>query len=430
MLCVIRTSNGNASGLRRLHVLHLTLVFPPDGVSTATIQGGLARELVKDGFRFTVVTTTPHYNRDPSAEQAQQLHPTFFGLVYRSSYFGATVFHIRVRTRGTRILRRAIDYAFFHAISLVIALTRRDRFDVILAASPPLTIGVAAAIVSGIRRVPFVYNVQEIYPDVAIDLGVLRNPFLIRVARWIETFVYRRARVMTTISERFATRIKAKGIPAAKVKVIPNFANTDEVVPGPKKNAFAVRHGLTDKFVALYAGNIGLTQDFETILAASEDLPPDIVFLVVGGGARAAWLREEVRKRNSPSMQVLPYQDSGDLQDLYALSSIGLVTLQKNADRGTFPSKVYTIMSSGRPCVVISDLGSDAAELVASVGCGLAVSPGDHRALRKAVMDLHDDAAKADAMGQRGREFVVGTHSPRAVAIAYAALLRSISGRT
>lgn len=388
------------------------------------------RELAKDGFRFTVITTTPHYNRDPTSEQAQLLRPVFFGLVYKSEYFGAVVFHVRVRTRGSRILRRAIDYAFFHAVSLCIALTRKDHFDVILAASPPLTIGIAAAIVSGIRGVPFVYNVQEMYPDIAIDLGVLRNPSLIRVARWIEGFAYRRARVLVTISERFRARIVAKGIDPAKVDVIPNFANTDEIVPAERQNAFAARYGLTDKFVALYAGNIGLAQDFETILAASDGMPTGIVFLIVGGGARAAWLESEVRKRNSPSVRMLPYQDSRDLQDLYALSGVGLVTLQKGADRGTFPSKVYTIMSSGRPCVVISDLESDAAQLVTSVGCGLGVSPGDHEGLRKAIVDLRDDHARADAMGSRGRDFVVATHSPRAVASAYASLLRRVVART
>jgi colanic acid biosynthesis glycosyl transferase WcaI len=408
----------------------MTLVFPPDGVSTATILGGLARELAKDGFRFTVITTTPHYNRDSTAEQAQELRPIFFGLVYRSDYFGAAVFHVRVRTRGSRIFRRAIDYAFFHVVSLGIALTRRDHYDLILAASPPLTIGIAAAIVSGVRRVPFVYNVQEIYPDIAIDLGLLRNPLLIRVAQWIESFAYRRARVLVTISERFRTRIVAKGIASAKVEVIPNFANTDEIVPGQRRNAFAARHALTDKFVILYAGNIGLAQDFETILAASESVPPDIVFLIVGGGARAGWLEDEVRKRNSPSLRMLPYQDSSDLRDLYALSGIGLVTLQEEADHGTFPSKVYTIMSSGRPCVVISDLESDAADLVTSVGCGVTVASGDHEGLVQAVIDLRDNPEKANAMGNRGRDFVVSRHSPRAVARAYAALLRMVAGRT
>ena len=404
-------------------------MFPPDGVSTATILGGLTRELAKDGFRFTVITTTPHYNRDPTAEQAQVLHPIFFGLVYRSDYFGATVFHVRVRTRGSRIFRRAIDYAFFHAVSLCIAVTRRDHYDVILAASPPLTIGIAAAMVSRIRRVPFVYNVQEIYPDIAVDLGLLRNPFLIRVAQWMERFAYRRARVLVTISERFRARIVAKGIALDKVEVIPNFANTDEIVPAQRQNAFAARHGLTDKFVALYAGNIGLAQDFETILAASDGVPADVVFLIVGGGARAAWLEDEVRKRNSPSLRMLPYQDSSDLRDLYALSSVGLVTLQKDADRGTFPSKVYTIMSSGRPCIVISGLGSDAAELVTSVGCGVSVAPGDAEGLTKAVMDLRANSSEANEMGKRGREFVVSTHSPRAVADAYASLLRRVAGR-
>lgn len=408
----------------------MTLVFPPDGVSTAALQGGLVRELGKDGFRFTVITTTPHYNRDPSAESTQRLRPIFFGLIYRSDYFGAAVFHVRVRSRGSRILRRAIDYAFFHTISLCIALTRRDHFDLILAPSPPLTIGIAAAIVSGIRRIPFVYNVQEIYPDIAIDLGVLRNPLLIRAAQWVEAFVYQRARVLATISERFRARIIAKGIASDKVVVIPNFANTDEIVPGQRHNAFAVRHGLTDKFVVLYAGNIGLTQDFETIVAASETVPPDVVFLIVGGGARAAWLADEVRKRNSPSLRILPYQDSSDLQNLYALSSVGLVTLQDDAHRGTFPSKVYTILSSGRPCVVISNLDSDATDLVTSVGCGLGISPGDHLGLQKAIIDLRDNPAKADAMGRRGRDFVIATHSPRAVANAYASLLTRVAGRT
>ena len=425
ILSTIRTPPGQPD----LHVLLLTLVFPPDGVSTAAILGGLVRELGADGVRFTVVTTTPHYNRDPTAEDAQRLRRIFFGLVYRSEYFGATVFHVRVRTRGSRILRRAFDYAFFHAVSLLIALRLTDPFDVILATSPPLTIGVAAAVVSGIRRVPFVYNVQEIYPDIAVELGVLRREFLVRAAERIEMFAYRRARLLVTISERFRRRIIAKGIESAKVEVIPNFANTQDIVPAQKRNSFSVRHGLTDRFVVLYAGNIGLAQDFDTILAASVNMPPDVLFLIVGGGARAGRLEDEIHKRASPALRMLPYQDSSDVQDLYATSSVGLVTLQKGADRGTFPSKVYTIMSSGRPCIVISDLGSDAAELVTSVGCGVAVASGDHTGLARAVIDLRDNPGKANAMGSRGRDFVVSTHSARTVATAYAASLRRVAGR-
>jgi len=412
------------------HLLHLTLAFPPDGVSTATMQGGIARGLAARGFAVTVITTTPHYNRDPSAELDQPMRPVFLRLVYRSDYGGCVVYHIRVREKGRRILRRVFDYAVFHTVSLAIALTRREHFDVIVAASPPLTIGIAAALVAAARRIPFVYNVQEIYPDVAIDLGVLRNRALIAIARRMEMFIYRRAQVLVTISERFRDRIIAKRVPPAKVLIIPNFANTSDIAPGPKDNAFAVRHGLVGKFVVLYAGNLGLTQDFDTVIAAAEGVPDDVVFLMVGGGSRAAWLEGEIRRHNSPSLRMLPYQDSNHLPDLYATSSVGLVTLIKDAARGTFPSKVYTIMSSGRPCVVVSDLASDAAELVGRTRSGAAVAPGDAIGLRRLIMDLRDHPGTAEEMGGRGRQFVVATHSPDAVVSQYDELLRGLVSRS
>ncbi|MEZ4731726.1 MAG: glycosyltransferase family 4 protein [Caldilineaceae bacterium] len=295
-------------------VLLLTLVFAPDGVSTAQLMTELAQELHQAGHDVTVLTTTPHYNVEPEARARQPLAPHWGRWLYRSELDGIPVYHASIPVKGDRVGARLLDYLRFHLISTLAGLFAVGRYDLLLVPSPPLTIGVSAWLLGLLRRVPFLYNVQEIYPDVAVSLGVLRNRTGIRAMEALERWIYGRARAITVISEWFRRRLLAKGVPAAKLTVIPNFVDTDFMQPQPPcaraTNAFARRHELVDKFVVLYAGNIGLTQGFETILAAAEKLQhlPDLRFVIVGDGTRRAWLAEQLTAQALPNVCLLPYQ--------------------------------------------------------------------------------------------------------------------------
>jgi colanic acid biosynthesis glycosyl transferase WcaI len=409
-------------------ILLYTLVFSPDGVSTAQLLTDLAVDLQALGHDVTVLTTTPHFNVDPEARARQPLSRRWGALLQESRCGGIPVYHVRMREKGRRVLARLVDYAGFHVASLVAGAVLGEGFDLVLAPSPPLTIGVGAWLIGLMRRAPFVYNVQEIYPDVAIRLGVLRNRSLIRLMCWLEGFTYRRARRVVVISERFRRDLLAKDVPAEKLVVIPNFVDTDFIRPMPRRNSFSALHGLDERFVVLYAGNLGLTQGLETVLEAAASLAarPEVRFLLVGDGARRAWLESEAAVRGLANVTLLPYQPRSTVPEMYAASDVCLVPLKGGTARDTFPSKIYTIMAAGRPAIACAEEDSELAWVVREARCGFAVPPDDAGALAVAVTSALDARQDLATMGRRGRDYVVSNHGRAAVAASYDALIREV----
>jgi len=410
-------------------VLLLTLVFAPDGVSTAILFTELAQELRSLGHDVSVLTTTPHYNVDPDARPRQPLARRWGGLLFESDCQGIPVLHAAIPTKGSRVAARAVDYLRFHAISMAAGLLKSSDFDLILAPSPPLTIGVNAWALGLGRRAPFVYNVQEIYPDVAVSLGMLKNPTIIRGLQWLERFVYGRARMVTVISEWFRRRLIHKGVPPEKLRVIPNFVDTEFMQPGLRQNPFSQRHGLDREFVVFYAGNIGLTQGFETVLAAARQLRhlQGLRFLIVGDGARRGWLEEELRREAHPNVTLLPYQPRSSVPHMYASSDVCLVPLKRGTAQETFPSKIYTIMAAGRPVIASADPDSELAWVVGEAQCGWAVPPDDPAALAAAVSAAYTERESLSQLGACGRRYVVNHHSRAAVARQYDSLIRELT---
>lgn len=424
-------TTASTSDIRPVHpkILLVSLVFAPDGVSTAILLTELAAQLRQIGHDLVVVTTTPHYNQDIDSLNAQPLYPRWGSFLMQSDCRGIRVYHARVRPKGKRVLSRLFDYINFHVIGTLAGLRLGGKYDIVLAPSPPLTVGLSAMILAWARRVPFIYNVQEIYPDLAVELGVLKNRPLIRFFECLERFIYARAKIVVVISERFRQRLLAKGVPAEKIAVIPNFVDVNEVQPGERHNDFSRRHRLDQSFVVQYAGNIGLTQDFETIIAAAQLLKdiPEVHFLIVGDGARRTWLVQQIEELKLRNMRWLPYQPRSIMPQLYASSDICLVPLRHSMARDTFPSKIYTIMAAGRPALVSADPDSELAAVVGQSKCGAAVSPGDPVAMTDAIRAMHSRRDELREMGQRGRQFVEKNHSPQAVANQYHALIESIT---
>ena len=413
-------------------VLLLTLVFAPDGVSTAVLMTELAQELQTLGHNVTVLTTTPHYNVEPEARARQPLQPYWGRWLQRSQIDGITVYHASIPVKGDRVGARLLDYLRFHAISTAAGLFAVGKFDVMLVPSPPLTIGISAWLLRLLQGAPFVYNVQEIYPDVAVSLGLLKNRHAIHLFEAMERFIYARSRHVTVISEWFRRRLLAKGVMADKMSVIPNFVDTDFIAPSANDsrghNEFALAHQLTDKFVVLYAGNIGLTQGMETILAAAQQLThlPDLRFVIVGDGTRRAWLAEQLAANPLPNLVLLPYQPRSTVPQMYAAGDLCLVPLKRGTAQETFPSKIYTIMGAGRAVVAAADADSELAWVVQQSGCGWAVPPDDACALAQTIEQAYHSRQELDQMGAQGRAYVVEHHSRRAVAERYDQLIRAV----
>jgi len=385
----------------------------------------LAEDLAALGHQITVITSMPHYD-------AGRIWDEYRGKLIQCDRHGPiNVYRLYLyvpNDRG-RFLGRLLNYASFNTLSAVTGTLVRQH-DIVLVPSPPLTNGLSADLISRLRRIPFVYNVQDIWPDVVIRAGVMTNPRTIAFFRGLERYVYRRAAAVTVISEGFRQNLLAKGVSSSKIKVIPNFFDTEFVRPLPRHNSFSSDNRLDDKFVVLFAGNVGYSQGLETVLDAAQQLTDlqDLLFLIVGNGVAKAGLETYAQERGLQNVCFLPFQPHEVLPKMYASSDICLVPLRKGFTNESVPCKVFTIMASGRPMIASVDEGSDTWELVEQAQCGLCVPPENPHALAKAIRTLCADPALRERLGRNGREHVVQHYTRQVVARQYHALLTSLVG--
>ena len=420
-------------GSRRLtlaHVLVLSLVFPPDSVSTAQIMGDLAVDLGRLGHRVSVLTTTPHYNRDPDAEARQPLRRTWGGVVARSHFGGAEVWHTVMPRKDASVPKRLAAWCLFHALSLVVGILALRRVDVILAPSPPLTIGVAAWLLGRWHRAPFIYNVQELYPDIAINLGAVRRPWLIRVLFALERFVYARAARIAVIAERMRQRLLEKGVPPDRVVVIPNFVDTTALEPVPAPNAFTREFGLQGRFLVSYAGNLGQAQGLETLLDAAALLRDEsaIVLVLIGSGGLWDTLEARIAAERLDNVRLLPYLPFSRVPEIYGASQLSVVAQAASIGADAVPSKVYRIMASRGVVLAATDDASDLARLVREAGCGYVVPQDDPAAIAAAIRRAFERRTELAAMGEAGRAHMVTRYARPVVTAHYDALVRQLAG--
>jgi colanic acid biosynthesis glycosyl transferase WcaI len=404
-----------------MHILLLTLYFTPDIGANAVVMTELAEGLAALGHQVTVVTAVPHY-------ASNVIDPQYRGrLIQNNDYKGIRVIRVYLYTapEKQRFLVRLLNYVSFNVLSTLAGVWAGPQ-DIILAPSPPLTIGLSAWFVSRLKRIPYIYNVQDIYPDIAIRLRVLTNPALIRFSYWLEKFVYRRAVSITVLSEGFRRNLLAKGVPAEKLRVIPNFVDIDFIRPLPKDNIFSRQHNLHNRFVVMYAGNIGLSQGLETLLEAARILQDlaDLRILIIGNGSAKPGLEVQAQAMGLTNVEFLPFQPRETLPDMYATADVSLVLLKQGIGAESVPSKAYTILASGRPLIAAVDEQAETRRLVAESQCGMVVPPEEAQTLADAIRQMyHAPVARAE-MGQRGRASVSAHYTPQVVASQYDALLK------
>jgi colanic acid biosynthesis glycosyl transferase WcaI len=296
---------------------------------------------------------------------------------------------------------------------------RGGNVDAVLAVSPPLTLGLTGLTVARARKAPVVFNIQDVYPDVAIELGALENKVLIGAARRLESFCYNHADATTVLSEDLLDNVRAKTRHPERVHVIPNFVDTAFVRPIEKENQYRREFGLVGKRVVMYAGNVGLSQSLDIVLECASALAyeEDLVFVINGQGAARAEL--ERNARGLSNVRFVDMQPPDRLPEVLAAADIHLVPLRKGLARSSMPSKTYSILAAARPLVASVDAGSEVTRVLERSGGGEAVPPEDAEALTKAVRSLLDAPEETSRMGEAGRAWVEGWASPAAVAESY-----------
>ncbi|MFN2524879.1 MAG: glycosyltransferase family 4 protein [Actinomycetota bacterium] len=404
-----------------MRLVLLTPHFEPDVAPTGALATRLVSELGSRGHEIEVVTALPWYRE-------HRIEPAWQGKIvrYEDKPWGriARLHPFAVQDKLS-VPKRAAAFVGFSLLAARIA-SRGAPADVVMAMSPPLTLGLSGWIAARRRNAAFVFNVQDIYPDVVVELGVLTSPGLIRGARALETFLYKRADVVTALSDDQQRNIASKASDTP-VEVIPNFVDLDLIKPGKKENAYRKQHGLRGKTVVMYAGNVGLSQALDPVIesAAALSHDEDVVFVINGQGASRAALQKKAS--GLPNVRFVDLQPPELLPEVLAAADVHLVPLKRGLAQASFPSKVYSILAAGRPLIACVDSRSEIAELVERSGSGVVVPPEDAEALSKAIRNLTQSPDEVTRMGRSARRFARSTASPTAVANKYEGLFARLS---
>lgn len=398
----------------------LTPHFAPDVAPTGAVIDRIVAELVALGHEIQVITSLPWYRE-------HRIEPGYEGKLVRRerTVWGEVVrLHPFPTDDKNNIMRRAVSFAGFSAVAAAVG-TRGGAVDGVLAVSPPLTLGLDGWLISTARRASFVFNVQDVYPDVAIELGLLTNRAVIGASRRLERFCYRRADAITVLSNDLRSNLASKTSSPEKIHVIPNFVDTERIRPLERENDYRREFGLTGKKVVMYAGNVGFSQSLDLMLDAAAALAEEDVVLVINGQGSK---RDDLQKkaRGLDNIRFVDMQPAERLPEVLAAADIHVVPLKKGLAASSVPSKTYSILAAGRPLIASVDPGSEVALLAEGSGAGIPVAPDDPEAFTKAVRRLLEHPDEARAMGERGRSFVEGWASPSAVARAYEELFLSL----
>ncbi len=304
------------------------------------------------------------------------------------------------------------------------------RSGAVIAMSPPLTLGLTGWVASRLRRCPMVFNIQDVFPDAAVETGAITNRTIIAAASWLERVSYRAADAVTVLSDDLRDNVVAKLDPSGgdqrveTVHVIPNFVDTDAIVPADRSTPYRSELGLGDGPVVLYAGNVGFSQSLDLVLAAARELP-EVTFLINGNGAARSSL--EAAAADIANVRFADYIEPSRLSELLATGDVHVVPLRRGLGRVSVPSKTYSIMAAGRPVVAAIDADTAVPRILADSGGGIAVPPDDAVAFTEALRSLVADPARCRQFGALGRAWVEREASPKAVGAAYDDLLRSLA---
>lgn len=400
--------------------------FAPDAAPTGEVMTSIADALAGRGHELHIVTALPwyvHHRVEPGwGGRPWRTERTPWGRITRLHPFP---------TDKTNIPARAVAFGGFTAMAAVASLLTGRRPDAVMVMSPPLPLGVSGWLAATVRRAPFVFNIQDVFPDVAVELGAISDRRVIAAASWLERFLYRRSAAVTVLSEDLRDNVarKLRGRRPERVEVIPNFVDTRRIVPSQRENDYRREFGLEGRTVVMYAGNVGLSQSLDLVVAAARRFASrdDVAFVVNGGGSALESLRDQAA--GVDNLRFVPMQPRERLPEVLAAADVHLVPLRTGLARSSVPSKLYSILAAGRPVLASVDPGTEVATTLERAGAGVSVPPDDLEAFCSALEALLDAPAVREQMGAAGRAFVESWVSPEAVGGAYEELFRRLAAR-
>jgi colanic acid biosynthesis glycosyl transferase WcaI len=391
----VRRSSASDDGQRtgRTRVLVLNQYYTPGVEATAQLLGDLCRSLA-EVMDVTVITGRL---REVGPEAGELLDG------------GVRVIRVNSSAYDRRHLSaRAVNYITYLAQSLRESL-RRSAPDVILCMTDPPIIADVALVTAKRFGVPLIVVSQDVFPEVAVELRRLQNPIVVGVLDRAIRYYLQRADRVVAIGERMRTRLEAKGTPPDRLCVIPNWVDTSVLVPVARDNAWSRENGLVDRFVVMHSGNVGYAQDLDTLVRSGTFLRDldDLDVVVIGSGARYVELVDLAARLDADCVRFLGYQPRERLAESLSSAHVHVIGLAAGLAGYVVPSRLYGVLSVGRPVIASAEADSETAQIVDRVGCGVVVPPGRPELLAAAIRRAHDGELDLEAMGARGREFVL-----------------------
>lgn len=405
-----------------MHVLLIHQAFVGPGEAGGTRHYELAQHLIRRGHEFTIVASNLSYITGQRTIEDTGLAPE------------QTIDSIKVLRAYTypslhkSFVWRVVSFISFMITSMV-AAWRVGNVDLVMGTSPPIFQAVSAWLVAFLRRRPFLLEVRDLWPEFAIGIGVLKNPVLITLSRWLERFLYARATHILVNSPAYRDYLIEKGVSSDKITLIPNGVDTAMFCPQADGKAIREQFGLDGKFVVAYAGALGMANDIGTILRAADQLrnEENIHFLLVGDGKERANLEAQACELQLSNVTFAGAHPKATMPDFLAASDACVATLKDiPMFRTTYPNKVFDYMAAGRPTLLAID--GVIREVVKAADGGIFVHPGDATSLANAIHDLNTDRARARSMGNTARKYVVEHFDRRRQAEAFVELVSRIAG--
>ncbi len=388
-----------------MRILQLAGYFFPEKAASIYLEENRYDAFSDAGFKTLVYAARPQ--RGLTEVEYQEYKYKKLEMMFKG---GVEVHRFAMYREGKNAVLRALRYFLISVVQLWKGIWAKD-IDLIYVASTPPTQGALAALVKKFKRVPLVYNLQDIFPDSLAGTGLAKKGGLLwKIGRVIENFTYRNADKIIVISQDFKKNIMAKGVPEDKIVVIYNWVDQNAVVDVPRsENVLFDRYGLDrNKFYITYNGNIGLTQNMDMLLEVAKALEAneEIQFVLVGNGAYLDQVEQIIKERNIGNVTLLPFQPYEEISHVFSLGDVSLVISKPGVGANSVPSKTWSIMSASRPVLANFD-ENELKTIIEENHCGIFTKAGDKVAFTDAILKLYNDRELCKEMGKNGRKFVM-----------------------
>jgi glycosyltransferase involved in cell wall biosynthesis len=333
-------------------------------------------------------------------------------------------------TANEGFLKRTLNYISYMCSACIVSLFL-PKADIVLSTSPQFFNGLAGYAVSKLRRIPWVLEIRDLWPESIVAVGAIKSPIIISLLEWIERFAYRKADRIVPVTDSFKTYMLGKGIEAGKITVVKNGVDLAQYAPLDSASALAEALGVKGKFVVSYFGTHGMAHHLETIFHAAHRLrgSKNIVFLMVGDGAERRALLQMRDDMALGNVVMLDQQPKSRMREFWALSDISLVLLKKSdLFKTVIPSKIFEILAMAKP--IILGVEGESADLLRAAKAGICIEPEKADDLATQVLELSQNAERCQQLGRNGRRYVMEHFDRIVLARKLASVLEAVGGRT